>query len=160
MRDDSKLLQGHRCAGRVGVPVLLSGRRKRGERQMIMSHVERRMRLHELHRRPDGLADRARFGTQIVFEASNQPESWLFLKHHQPQSLRCHGCHAPLSGNLGDRLTSPASGTKRCTYDRDDSSAVAIHDEEITRCPQTSSVASRTSASPCAHDLVRTEQEM
>jgi len=45
-------------------------RRKRRKRQMIVAHVERRVRLNELHRRPDGLADRARFCTRIVFEAS------------------------------------------------------------------------------------------
>jgi hypothetical protein len=49
---------------------------------MIVSRVERRVRLDELHRGSNRLADRSRFCTQVVFEAAHQPETRLLLKHH------------------------------------------------------------------------------
>ena len=57
---------------------------------MIVANIESRVRLHEPHGRPDGFANRAGLGAQVVFQSSHNPHAWGVREDHQPESIECH----------------------------------------------------------------------
>jgi len=67
---------------------------------MVVANIESRMRLHEPHGGPDGLANRAGFGAQIVFKSAHNPDARGIRKDYQPESL---GCHASRERNGHDK---------------------------------------------------------